>query len=82
MKKLLFIIALGLTLTGCFHDPKETALENCANSSVMDKYYSINNDLYENSFLRQNRRSMVLRLSLYLNPFLPLLKSNCNINFF
>ena len=40
-------------LRGCFHDPKETALENCANSRVMDKYYYINKDLSKNSTIIQ-----------------------------
>ena len=31
------LIVLGLLLSGCFHNPKETALENCADSSFMDK---------------------------------------------
>ena len=38
MKKILSIIVLGLLLSGCFHDPKEIALENCANSKFMEKY--------------------------------------------
>ena len=53
MKNIFLLVIAGLMLSGCFHDPKETALENCANSRVMDKYYSINNDLSENSFLIQ-----------------------------
>ena len=53
MKNIFLLVIAGLILGGCFHDPKETALENCANSRVMDKYYSINNDLSENSFLIQ-----------------------------
>ena len=38
MKKILSIIVLGLLLSGCFHDPKEIALENCANSKFMEDY--------------------------------------------
>ena len=38
MKKILLLITISLLLTGCFHDPKETALENCANSKFMEKY--------------------------------------------
>lgn len=53
MKNIFLLVIAGLILGGCFHDPKETALENCANSRVMDKYYSINEDLSENSFLIQ-----------------------------
>jgi hypothetical protein len=48
MKKLLFIISLGLTLTGCFHDPKETALENCANSKFMEKYLHFEKYIVDN----------------------------------
>ena len=32
------LIVLGLLLSGCFHNPKETALENCANSSFIDEH--------------------------------------------
>jgi len=53
MKNIFLLVIAGLILGGCFHDPKETALENCANSRVMDKYYSINKDLSKNSFLIQ-----------------------------
>ena len=38
MKKILSIIVLSLLLSGCFHDPKEIALENCANSKFMEDY--------------------------------------------
>ena len=38
MKNILSIIILGLLLSGCFHDPKEIALENCANSKFMEDY--------------------------------------------
>ena len=38
MKNILSIIVLGLLLSGCFHDPKEIALENCANSKFMEDY--------------------------------------------
>ena len=38
MKKILSIVVLGLLLSGCFHDPKEIALENCANSKFMEDY--------------------------------------------
>ncbi len=48
MKKLLLIIALGLLLTGCFHDPKETALENCANSNFMEKYLHFEKYIVDN----------------------------------
>ena len=47
MKKL-FLIALGLLLTGCFHDPKETALENCANSNFMEKYFHFEKYIVDN----------------------------------
>lgn len=53
MKNIFLLVIAGLMLGGCFQDPKETALENCANSSVLDKYYSINKDLSKNSFLIQ-----------------------------
>ena len=48
MKKLLLIIALGLTLSGCFHDPKETALENCANSKFMEDYTYLDKYIADN----------------------------------
>lgn len=48
MKKLLFIISLGLTLTGCFHDPKETALENCADSKFMERYLQYEKYIIDN----------------------------------
>ena len=48
VKKLLLIIALGLTLSGCFHDPKETALENCANSKFMEDYTYLNKYIVDN----------------------------------
>ena len=38
MKKSFLLITISLLLTGCFHDPKETALENCANSKFMEDY--------------------------------------------
>ena len=38
MKKIFLLLTISLLLTGCFHDPKETALENCANSKFMEKY--------------------------------------------
>jgi len=38
MKKILSIVVLSLLLSGCFHDPKEIALENCANSKFMEDY--------------------------------------------
>ena len=53
MKKIFLFVIIGLILGGCFQDPKEIALENCANSRVMEKYYSINNDLSKNPTLMQ-----------------------------
>ena len=38
MKNIFLFVIVGLLLTGCFHDPKETALENCANSKFMEDY--------------------------------------------
>jgi len=38
MKNIFLLVIAGLMLSGCFHDPKETALENCANSKFMEDY--------------------------------------------
>ena len=80
-------------LGGCFHDPKETALENCANSRVMDKYYSINKDLSKNSTLIQkinkkldksiavsNLKSSITNEAKSKKTMLEFSKSNFNLN--
>ena len=48
MKKILSIVVLGLLLSGCFHDPKEIALENCANSKFMEDYTSFDKYIVDN----------------------------------
>ncbi len=51
MIKLLSIIVLGLLLSGCFKDPKEVALENCANSKFMEDNRYFYKDIVNNPLL-------------------------------
>ena len=93
MKKIFLFVIIGLMLGGCFQDPKETALENCANSRVMEKYYSINNDLLKNPPLIQkinkkldksiavsNLKSSTVNENKSKKTMLEFAKSNFNLN--
>jgi len=48
MKNIFLLVIAGLVLSGCFHDPKETALENCANSKFMKKYLHFEKYIVDN----------------------------------
>jgi len=93
MKKLLGIVVLGLLLSGCFHDPKEIALENCANSSFMKKHpYSyeritgnsllakkITKDL-DKSFANSNLKAARLNIANSKKTMMEFADENFNLN--
>jgi hypothetical protein len=48
MKKLLWIVVLGLLLSGCFQDKTKIALENCADAKYKRTYLSETKILFKN----------------------------------
>lgn len=89
MKNIFLLVIAGLMLVGCFHDPKETALENCANSKFMEDHlyfykYIANNPLLakelDKSIVTGNIKASRLNIKNSKKTMMEFTKKNFNLS--
>tara|TARA_R110000803_G_scaffold74064_1_gene138063 strand:- start:8 stop:691 length:684 start_codon:yes stop_codon:yes gene_type:complete len=61
------LIVLGLLLSGCFHNPKETALKNCTDSRYIDKYQYSSEGFFNSPLVNQKIKKKLKKEIAYGN---------------